>query len=227
MAKYKYLLFDVDDTLFDFHKAEEKSFYQVMNEFGIKADDRMLHDYSLFNKSCWEEFQEGRNDQKSIVVKRFKLLLDHYGYVRDATAMNEAFLRAVSQNTCLFPESYEVCKRLSKTHALYMITNSVPSVHRGRMEHNVLKDFFRDMFISGEIGYQKPSPEFFDAVFSTVEGMEKKDTLVIGDSPTSDLQGANACNIDCCFVNRSGISLPESISATYTVSDLNGLFDIV
>lgn len=220
---YKYLLFDVDDTLFDFEKAESFAFENTMREFGIAPTDELARRYSKINGELWLSLQNGEITQSFLVTERFRRL----GIDRDPAAVNDRYIALMGSQAVLFDDTYEVCERLSGLYELYMITNSVASVHRSRIGSCPITPFFRESFISGELGHVKPSKGFFDAVSERIEGFDKEYALVIGDSPTSDLAGALNYGIDCAYINRRGRALPDGMSPEYTFSDLRGLYEIL
>ena len=95
------------------------------------------------------------------------------------------------------------------------------------MKNCPINGFFKGMFISGEVGYVKPTREFFDKVAEGIPGFKKENALVIGDSATSDLIGALDYGIDCCYINRRGKAVPEGLGVTFRADDLYGLYEIL
>lgn len=225
--EYKILLFDVDDTLLDFTKAESLSFFETMEHFNINANEQMHSEYSRINRECWGLLEKGRISKNQLLVRRFELFANLFKIETEPSEINGFYLKKLSEKAILFPDSLDVCRTLSLSRDLYMITNSVAEVHKNRMENCPLNRFFKGSFISEEVGYPKPGIRFFEAVAQKINNFDKTRALVIGDSPTSDLAGANAYGIDCCFVNRRGVPLPENITAKYTVSTLYELCGIL
>jgi len=226
--RYKFLLFDVDDTLFDFEKGEAVAFVETMNSAGITVSDSGFYDsYLEINAALWQDFQNGAVTQKDLCVLRFQRLFDRYGVCADARSVSELYLDNIGRQAILFDDTYAVCERLSAEYELFMITNAVARVQRSRIKHSPITGFFKDVFISEEIGYVKPSKEFFDHVSASIPGFDRKLALVIGDSITSDIAGAIGYGIDCCFVNRRSKAVPDGIKPDCTVNDLWGLIDIL
>ena len=221
--KYRYLLFDVDDTLFDFEKAERFAFEHTMSEFGIEPTDELVHSYSKINDALWLALQNGEVSQSYLLTERFRRLDTGC----DPVALNESYIKHMGSQAILFDDTYEVCEKLSEHYKLYMITNSVASVHRSRIKNCPITPFFKESFISGELGHVKPSSGFFDAVSVRIKDFHKEYALVIGDSPTSDLAGALNYGIDCAYINRRGRALPDDIVPEYTFGDLRGLYEIL
>ena len=227
ISKYDTILFDVDDTLLDFKQAENKAFLLTADAFGIVCGDGFYKEYSAINESLWLEHQKGNITTDRLCVERFRILFENYGIKADPEEVNSRYMESLGSQAIMFDDTYESCKRLSEKCRLYMITNAVPYVHRRRMKDHPLAALFCDMFISGEIGYVKPSVGFFSEVGKRIPGFDKAGTLVAGDSYSSDLEGALKSGIDCCYVNRFSKELPESIVPRYTVKDLRELCDIL
>ena len=67
--KYEVILFDADETLFDFRKA--------MIDIGIEYDENYhFKIYHEINKKIWREFEEGLITQEKLKVERFRRLAD-------------------------------------------------------------------------------------------------------------------------------------------------------
>ena len=96
-----------------------------------------------------------------------------------------------------------------------------------RFDPSPLRPLFSDVFISEEIGAEKPSLKFFDTVASRIPNFSPADTLVIGDSLTSDIQGGINAGIDTCWFNRKGATAPVTMPITYTVNALRDILPVV
>ena len=225
--EYKYILFDVDDTLLDFKKAERRAFDITADEFGLRHNDKIYSAYTEINDSLWKEFQLGRIVQRELVVVRFDRTFKMFGIDADPAGFNSRYLDNLGDQAIPFDDSYDSCLRLSGKYDLYMITNAVAKVQRSRLSKCTLTPLFKDTFISEELGYAKPSEKYFDEVGKRIAGFDRDITLVVGDSPSSDLEGAVRYGMDCCYVNRRGKPLPESMQPDYVVNDLYELCDLL
>ena len=112
-------------------------------------------------------------------------------------------------------------------HRVYLITNAVEAVQRGRLGRSALAPYVEEAFISETAGAAKPSVEYFDYVFAHIDGITKEKCLVIGDSLTSDIQGANNYGLPCCWYNPKRLARPASLCVDYEIRDLRELYDIV
>ncbi len=225
--RYPFLLFDADNTLFDFNRADRVAFAASCKVSGITPTDDLLERYRVHNNACWTMFDRGEASKEFICLERFRRFYTELGIDADPAAANEAHLATLA--TCSFPipHSVEVCRRLSETHRLFLVTNAVASVQRGRLSRAAIKPYLEAAFISEEAGAQKPTKAYFDYVFARIDGITRDNCLLVGDSLTSDIQGANNYGLACCWYNPAGVENPEGLRVDYEITDLRELYDIV
>lgn len=227
MKKYKTLLMDADDTVFDFHKAEKQAFCEMAQVHGLRCDEALYARYSVINLSFWKMLERGEITKTALLTERFKQWLDESGQTGDPTEMNACYLAKLSTFAFLFDDSEEALRALSKDFRIYFITNGTASVQRGRFARASVMQYIDDFFISGEIGYEKPDKRYFEAVIEKIGDFDAESTLVVGDSPTSDIAGAIGMGLDCCWVNRRGKALPEHLQVDFEVPDLLTLYEMI
>ena len=152
---------------------------------------------------------------------------EELGLELDIEGCNRVRLEVLGRSTALVPHALEVVRELKKTHRVYLITNAVESVQRGRLGRSALAPLIEEAFISETAGAAKPSVEYFDYVFAHIDGITRENCLVIGDSLTSDIQGANNYGLACCWFNPKKAPKPESLRVDYEIRDLRELYGIV
>jgi len=225
--KYKYLLFDFDDTLLDFQKTEYDAFYRAFERCGLKAEEGYLETYVQLNQEKWMLLNEGLMSKQEIFDTRFVELFEKAGIDYDGVKFNEVYLNALSEPIHYVDGVMEVLEQLSKEAELYVVTNGVEHVQMPRMKKSGIAAFIRETFISETIGHEKPQKEFFDAVYEKVPHLNPEETLIIGDSLTSDIRGGIRCGFDTCWFNpykkpHNGIDYPD-----YEITHLSELIQIV
>lgn len=222
--KYTTLLFDLDETLMDFKKAEDNAISLFFRKYGIDptAENKSL--YSEINKSKWKALERGEITRSQLFLSRFEELFNIFGIVADAAAANDEYLSFMAESRFVFEGTEEICRELSKNYKLYIITNGSKKAQDGRLKNLPLIESFEDVFISEEIGFDKPYKEFFDYVFEHIPEKDKSKCLVIGDSLTSDIAGAVNYGIDSCWLNPG--EYRES-PATYQIKKLDELLGIL
>lgn len=226
---YQILLFDADRTLFDFDASEKAAFTKVAPEFGITPTNEVYLTYKRFNDENWELLERGELEKPRILVRRFEQILDYCGLdISRAAELDEKYLKTLATESIIFPESVPVLTELKKRgKRLFLITNGVTEVQKGRLSRSPIKDFFEKVFISDEIGFEKPAPEFFNAVENEISMFDKQKSIVIGDSLTSDIKGANLSGFSCVWLNAKNAKLPPEYKADYIINKLEQVLDII
>lgn len=227
MTPYSILLFDADNTLFNFDAGNRRAFSEVCRICHLPDTDELFHVYEAVNAEMWSAFDRGECTKDFLVVERFRLYLERAGLQADPVRCNRIHLSTLATNTVLLPHALEVCRTLAQTHSLYIVTNAVAAVQKARLAASDLRPYITDAFISEDAGASKPSVAYFDYVFSRIPGITRENCLLIGDSPSSDLQGANNYGIPCCWYNPRGLARPNGIRIDYEIRDLPELLPIV
>lgn len=227
MPRYDFILLDADRTLFDFDKAEALALENALGAAGLPATPHALEVYREENHRAWQLFEEGKLTKPQLTARRFERFLARMGFAGDGAALNRSYMADLATHCIPLPGAEEVCRQLAPLVELYIVTNGVESVQKGRMSRCAFRGCFRAMFISEELGFQKPQKEYFDAVAAKISGFDPARALVVGDSPASDLLGAQNAGLDSCWFNPTGASLPAGIVASYEISDLRQLPEII
>ncbi len=222
--KYTTLLFDLDDTLLDFGKAEDNAIVLLMNKYGITPSAENKKIYSDINHAKWTALEKGEITRKELFATRFADFFSVLGIEADSTKANEEYISFLGQGHFLIDGALETCRILSQNYTMFVITNGAKKAQEGRLTDSPLMQYFDGVFISEEIGFDKPKKEYFDFVYSRIPEKDKSKTLVIGDSLNSDIAGAVGYGIDSCWVNRGE---EKDSPATYTVKKVEDLLLIL
>jgi 2-haloacid dehalogenase len=207
---YTWLLFDADDTLFDFPRAEANALKWTLEQAGISFETPYFEIYSRFNLQVWKEFERGEVTSAELRTKRFRLFFDEIGAAGDPQAVSPLYLRNLALGADLLPGAEDVIRFLKPRFHLGLVTNGLADVQNPRLARSALADCFEKVFISEEVGAAKPSIAYFDAVFGAIGNPPKNEVLIIGDSLSSDMQGGINYGIDTCWYNpnRKTTDLP-------------------
>lgn len=216
----EFLFLDLDDTILDFHKAERLAIAKTFRDFGIDPTDEVLHRYHLINKSCWERLERGEWTREQVLVNRFGLLFAEYGVEADPTACARAYEKNLSIGHYFLPGAEDAVDRLSKKYRLFLASNGTASVQQGRMTSANLYRFFEKVFVSQELGANKPSEEFFARACAQIPGFDSGKAMMVGDSLTSDILGGIRAGMRTCWVNPSHAPARPDIPADYEIESL-------
>ncbi len=221
--KYKTILFDADGTLMDFSRSEDEAVREALAMSGIQADDSQVAGYSRINDSLWKMLERGEIEKSVLLYRRFELFCEQYGYEADAKKIAADYMQRLSTKGYLIPGAEELCATLCRKCRLYIVTNGVEFIQKGRYARVNLKPYVKDVFISGVIGYEKPSVKYFEEVACRIPDFEKESTLIVGDSLTSDIRGGLNFGIDTCWYNPMGKEGPADMKITYVAKDFEGI----
>ena len=226
--KYQVLLFDADETLFDFKMAEKQAFLRALEEYKLDVDkEESLKLYSQIHKHRWEEFERGEITADRLRVERFERFSKKIKIDFDAVSFSKAYAKFLGEGAYLFDDSVEVIDYLSKKYKLALVTNGLKDVQKSRISKTPLKDYFQELIISDEIKISKPDPRIFDYALDKLDHMDKSKVLMIGDSLTSDMQGGINAGIDTCWYNPNHLENKSGLNLTYEIHSLNELKEIL
>ncbi len=224
---YTWLFFDADGTLFDYEAAEAQALEATLAEFGIPFQAGYLSIYQTVNQRMWQLFETGQISSIKLRVQRFEEFLASAQINADAGVLSESYLPNLARSTDLIPGAAEVVQSLAPHYHLALITNGLTSVQKPRLAASVLAGVFQTVIISEEIGVAKPAPEYFQMAMRLSGASSPREALVIGDSLSSDIRGANLAGIDACWFNPSGQPLPPGYTTRYQISRLSQLLDFL
>lgn len=226
--KYKILLFDADETLFDFNRSEQTALHQAFIHFDLDFD-KSLHIplYHKVNHAIWKDFEKGIITQEALKTKRFSNLFNVLDIKVDSKNFADIYMDYLGKSSILFPDSISVIDTLSKTHRLAIITNGLSIVQENRIAKSSISSYFEQIIISESIGLSKPSPSIFEYTLAQMQCTNKSAVLMIGDSLTSDIQGGINFGIDTCWYNPKQIENKLNINPTYEINSLESIFDII
>ena len=202
-SKYEYLLIDVDDTILDFKKAEKKAFKKLFKELNVPYKKEYLNIYSSDNLALWKAYEKKEIKRSDIFDNRFNNLFEKLKIDSSPKDASYHFLDLLADEAHILNGSDKELKRLAKKYKLVIISNGEPIVQNNRLVKADIKKYFSFIFLSEEIGHQKPSEAFFMHVEKNIPNFDKRKAIVIGDSLSSDILGAISYNIDSCWITSS------------------------
>ena len=197
----EFLFLDLDDTILDFHKAERIAINKTLSSFGLEPTEEVLGRYHLINKAHWEMLERGELTRAEVLWKRFHVLFGEFDIDADPHECAARYMKNLAIGHYFLPKAEETVEYLSKHYRLFLASNGNASVQKGRMTSANLYRFFEQVFVSEEIGYNKPSTAYFDACFARIPDFDRSKALMVGDSLTSDILGGNNAGLRTCWVN--------------------------
>lgn len=223
----EFLFLDLDDTILDFKKAEYIAIGKTIADFGVEPTDEVRHRYHLINKWHWEQLELGTMTRAEILVGRFKVLFDELGVTVDAEKMARTYEKNLGTGHWFLPGAEEAVASLSKKYRLFLASNGTASVQKGRMTSANLYRFFEQVFVSQELGHNKPSKEYFDAAIARIPGFDPEKCLMVGDSLTSDILGGKNAGLRTVWVNPAHAPARPDIVPDYEIEYLSQLEELL
>lgn len=198
--KYTTLLMDADDTIFDFPKCEYNALQEALTSCGFPFDDSIHAAFSAINSALWKQFEMNRITRAELRVERFRSLMHEcFQDLSSPNTVADRYVEALSKQAIFIDGAKEAVQTLSKHFDIFIITNGLKAVQKGRFARAGLDDCLKGLFISDEMGVQKPMKAFFDRVMTYIPEKESDRILVVGDSLTSDMQGGRNAGLDTCL----------------------------
>ena len=223
----KTLLWDVDGTLLDFLAAEKYGMETCLGEIGVELTEEMLAVYSRINRSWWEKHEKGLCTREEIFIGRLKDFFGEYGIAyTDYDHFNRQYQIALGEAVFPVDDSLTLLKELGKTCKQYMVTNGSKLAQELKLAKSGIDQLCDGVFISELVGIQKPEKAFFDRV-QEATGYVKEETLIIGDSLSSDIKGGNNAGIKTCWYNPKGAPLRGDVTVDYEIGNLWELIEIL
>lgn len=219
----EYLFLDLDDTILDFHKAERIAISRTVSQFGLEPTEEVLRRYHLINKAHWEMLERGELTRAEVLTQRFGVLFAEYGLHVDVEVCAKVYERNLSIGHYFLPGAEEAVDRLSKKYRLFLASNGTAVVQKGRMTSANLYRFFEKVFVSQEIGHNKPSKAYFDACFAQIPGFDPDKAMIVGDSLTSDILGGINAGIRTCWINPQHLPCRPDICPDHQIEYLSQL----
>ena len=231
MKKYRYILFDLDHTLWDFNKNSEETLYQLYDVYHLGntvqfGRELFVEKFREVNNRLWDLYDRDAIDKLKLRTERFRIIFNELNSENNETAdkIGDDYLRICPEKIHLIPHTGEVLDYLHKRYRLYVLTNGFSETQFKKMAFSKLEKYFVRMITSEEAGHKKPKPEFFEYAFRVV-GAGKEECIMVGDNLETDIKGAIGAGLDIIFYNPQKI--PHTEKVTHEITSLLELKDLL
>ncbi len=229
MKQFKVILWDVDGTLLDFLAAEKAAINALFLEFGLgTCTEEMLKRYSKINRKYWNKLELGEMTKPQILVGRFKeFFTGEHIDPSLSEPFNAAYQVRLGDTVVFCDNSKELVTSLQGKFKQYVVSNGTIIAQTKKLKNSGFDKLMDGVFLSEQVGYEKPAKEFFDRVFKELGAVNKDQVLIVGDSLTSDILGGNYAGIKTCWYNPNKLSNDISARVDYEIRDLNDILKIL
>ncbi len=219
----EYLFLDLDDTILDFQKAERIAIAKTLRTFHLEPEESVVARYIQINLEHWHRLERKELTREQVVVGRFAQLFAEYGISADPAAAASCYETHLSVGHYFLPGAEEALKSLSKKYKLYLASNGTAKVQAGRLASANISRYFEKIFVSQEIGANKPDKLYFDRCAAQIPGYDRNRAVMVGDSLTSDIQGGIHAGMRTVWVNPAHAPHPAQITPDYEIEALSQL----
>jgi len=248
MKKYKAIFLDWDDTIGDFSRSAKcalTTMFEIHQLYQYTDYDTFVRCYSEHNTLLWEQYGRDEVTKELLKIERFMYPLIHACGMQDssetrvlARRMCEDFLRMTNHFFSIIPDADKMVKTLAACYPLTIVSNGFVESQYLKFRKSTLEPYFTHIILSEEVGAQKPNPRIYEEALR-INGITADEALMIGDSYTSDVEGARAAGIDQMWFRRpddhpvgivrkdGGDTLPDGQTATYIVNSYKQITDIL
>ena len=222
---YKYLLWDIDGTLLDFAAAEKCAIRALFDKYNLGAcSDEMISSYAKINKKYWEALERGEMTKPQILVGRFVEFFESINVDTSiAENFNTDYQLTLGDYVVFEDNAINTLESEKGKYRLIAVTNGTKIAQEKKLKTSGLNKYFDSVYISEDVGFEKPDVRYFDYLFAKENINNKSECLIIGDSLTSDMLGGNNAGIDTCWYNPSGKELTGNVNITYEIDNLLSL----
>lgn len=224
-ARYTWLLFDADGTLFDYDRAEHLALERTLAHFGVAVNPEIRARYRRINAQIWMDFEQGAISAVALRTRRFALLFQEAGLALEPAAFSDLYLRHLGQVAELLPGAQEVIAALHGRYGLAVVTNGLQDVQRSRLQRAVIWPYIDHLIISEEVGAAKPERAYFSAALACIGDPPLEQVLLIGDNWGSDIVGAQGYGLDACWFNPGRRPRPGPVR--YEIARLEELLEVL
>jgi len=223
---FKAILFDLDYTLFDSETSEREALEKTLISSGIDPFETTIRKYQEINHDLWKLLEREDVTLEHLRVKRFEELLLHLGLNMDPLLLADAYTRNLGICGNFYPQARKVLERLGSETKLGLVTNGVSETQRTRLQIHNFSNHFDAIVVSGEFGIPKPNPAIFQETLNLLNLEANEHVLMVGDSLTSDMAGANISGLSSCWFNPMRNDPPVNSDIDYVIHSLDQLLEI-
>ena len=222
---YKHILFDLDDTLWDFKANSRIAMCEIFNDYKLinffDSFESFYDIYMVKNHQLWEQYAKGEVTKEYLSLERFLYPLRTVGIENKTLAkqLGEDFLQRTTLQTQLVDGALDLLNYLKDKYTLSIISNGFVEVQYTKLRQSGLLPYFSHIFLSEEIGYQKPDIRFFQTVLHKLCA-KNTESVVIGDNFQTDIEGAKTANIHSIFYNKTASELSDVLPDISVVDNL-------
>ena len=212
---YKAIFFDAGDTLLSPHPSFQEIFCGVVKGFGHDVSvSSVTEAFDAIGPSFAQALENvgtagwttSREISFTFWSKVYNLAFDHLEISADrdqlCESLYETFTRYESYR--LFPDSLPTLQALKESGVVVGLISNFEEWLEGMLIEMEVAELFDVVVISGKEGIEKPHSGIFELALSRA-GVEAADSVYVGDSIRSDVEGSSAIGMTPVLIDRRGV----------------------
>ena len=233
----KVILFDVDNTLLDFDAYVQEAMKSGFCKFNLgQYREEMYDTFTKINTALWVDLEQARLTYEELLQIRWNKIFSALNISGDGPAFEKYFKESLFHSAIPIKGAYDLLDYLKGKYTLCVASNGPHDQQLNRLEKAGMLSLFSEVFTSGKIGFSKPSEEFFEYCMNTLIHREElrqhgeilpSEVMMVGDSLTSDMEGAIKSGMKTCFFDRKKSGKGSALPIDHTIHDLQELRDIL
>ena len=221
----KFIFLDLDDTILDFHRSEAVALRKTLQSLNVDPTDEIIARYSKINLAHWKALERRELTREQVLTGRFRQLFQELGMNVSPSVAQSLYEKNLSESHFFVDGAPRLLMTLSKKYPLYIASNGTTLVQTNRIASSGIGRYFKAVFLSEQLGADKPQIEFFERATGQIEGYNPDEAIILGDSITSDMQGGINAGMHTCWFNPHHRD-NHGITPEFEITDL-GQFDAV
>ena len=228
----KLVFIDIDNTLLDFDECVKQAMQSGLQKYGLKKYENYMFDvFTKTNNKLWQEIERGKLSLENLEDLRWNSIFDEIGVAFDGREFEKYFREFLFESAIPIAGAHELLDYLKSKYVLCAASNGPYEQQLHRLELANMKGYFSQIFVSEKIGASKPSEVFFKKAFDIVnnnseEHFSAEDSIIIGDSLSSDIAGGKQYGMKTCLFSRNK-DFKEHEAADYTIESLEQIKDLL
>ena len=217
----KAVFLDVDNTLLDFGQCSMKSMQQACEKHCVEFSEKLVETFHRINNILWKDIEKGTLTRARLHEIRWNMIFDEIGGIdADGVAFEKDFFEGLHTIAIPVDGANELVEYLAGKYELYVVSNAEYYQQYNRLETCGMLKHILKIFVSADMGYAKPSKEFFDICYSELPHLKPSETVIIGDSLSADIIGGINYGLKSCWYNPDNEKLPEGVTPDFITDSL-------
>ena len=197
----KFIFLDLDDTILDFHRSEAVALRKTLQSLNVNPTDEVIARYSAINLAHWKALERKELTREQVLTGRFRQLFEELGMNVSPNVAQSLYEKNLSESHFFIDGAPRLLMTLSRKYSLYIASNGTTVVQTSRIASSGIGRYFKGIFLSQQLGADKPQIEFFERATGQIEGYNPEEAIILGDSLTSDIQGGINAGMHTCWFN--------------------------